>query len=56
MEHCLAAGGDFIIRIKNKAFNIYDTDGRKLVFTDWLRTVSETAEELNVYIRNSEKT
>ena len=55
MEHCLAAGGDFIIRIKNKAFNIYDADGGKLVFTDWLRTVSETAEELNVYIRNSEK-
>lgn len=32
MEHCLAAGGDFIIRIKNKAFNIYDADGGKLVF------------------------
>lgn len=55
MEHCLATGGDFIIRIKNKAFNIYDAGGGKLVFTDWLRTASETAEELNVYIRNSEK-
>ena len=55
MEHCLAAGGDFIIRIKNKAFNIYDAGGRKLILTDWLRTVGETAEELNVYVRNSEK-
>ena len=55
MEHCLAAGGDFIIRNKNKAFNIYDADGRKLVFADWLRTVGETAEELNAYVRNSEK-
>ncbi len=55
MEHCLAAGGDFIIRIKNKAFNIYDAGGRKLVFADWLRTVGETAEELNAYVRNSEK-
>lgn len=55
IEHCLAAGGDFIIRIKNKAFNIYDSDGGKLAFTDWLRTVGETAEELSVYIRNSEK-
>lgn len=55
IEHCLAAGVYFIIRIKNKAFNIYDADGRDLVFTDRLRTVGKTAEELNVYIRNSEK-
>lgn len=55
IESCLAVEGDFIIRIKNKAFNIYDADGRKLIFTDWLRTVGETAEELNIYIRNSEK-
>lgn len=53
--HCLAAGGDFIIRIRNKAFNICDASGRKLVFTDWLRTADESARELNVYIRNSEK-
>ena len=45
IEHCLASGGDFIIQIKNKAFNIYDASGRKLVFADWLRTVGETAEE-----------
>ncbi len=44
-----------IIRIKNKAFNLYDADGRKLVFTDWLRTVGENAEELRVSIRDSEK-
>ena len=55
IEHCLAAGGDFIVRIKNKAFHIYDASGRKLVFADWLRTVGETAEELTIYIRNSEK-
>lgn len=28
IEHCLAAGGDFIIRIKNKSFNIYDSGGK----------------------------
>lgn len=55
IEHCLTAGGDFIIRIKNKAFNIYDASGRKLVFADWLRTVGETAEEVSVFIKNSEK-
>ena len=25
MEHCLNSGGDFIIRIKNKPFNLYNT-------------------------------
>ena len=55
IEHCLASGGDFIIQIKNKAFNIYDAGGRKLVFADWLRTVGETAEGWNAYVRNSEK-
>lgn len=54
IEHCLAAGGDFIIRIKNKSFNIYDSGG-KLDFAGWPRTVGETAAELNVWIRNSEK-
>lgn len=55
IERCLAAETDFIIRIKNKAFSIYDADGRILVFTGWLRTAGEKAGELNVYIKNSQK-
>ncbi len=43
IEHCLAAGGDFIIRIKNKAFHIYDENGKKLVLSDWLCTIGNTA-------------
>lgn len=34
MEHCLDAGADFIIRIKNKAFNLYDKDGQKIGLAD----------------------
>ena len=55
IEHCLAAGRDFIIRIKNKPFHIYEENGRKLVLSGWLRTVGNTATHLNVFIRNSEK-
>lgn len=55
IEHCLAAGGDFIIRIRNKPFNIFDSSGKKMILSSWLGKVGETAEELNVYIRNSEK-
>lgn len=55
IEHCLAAGGDFIIRIRNKPFNIFDSSGKKMILSSWLGKAGETAEELNVYIRNSEK-
>ena len=55
IEHCLKAGADFIIRVRNKAFNLYDKDGQKIVFTDWLRTVGETAAECTIYINGSDK-
>ena len=55
IEHCLAAGSDFIIRIKNKPFHIYDENGKKIVLSDWLRTIGNTAAQLKVYIKNSEK-
>lgn len=55
IRHCLAAGGDFIIRIKNKPFNLYDSSGRKLSLADWLHTVGETAAEVSVYIRDNGK-
>lgn len=55
IEHCLAAGSDFIIRIKNKPFHIYDENGKKIVLSDWLRTIGNTAAQWKVYIKNSEK-
>ena len=55
IEHCLAAGSDFIIRIKNKPFHIYDGNGKKIVLSDWLRTIGNTAAQWKVYIKNSEK-
>lgn len=55
IEHCLSSGADFIIRIKNKSFNLYNSDGTKLVLADWLKTVGETAAQKCVYIKNSEK-
>ena len=55
MEHCLNAGADFIIRIKNKAFNLYDKDGQKIGWADWLGTVGEKAAECTVYMNGSDK-
>ena len=55
MEHCLKSGGDFIIRIKNKPFNLYNKQGEKILLSDWLKTVDKKAMELTVYIKDSHK-
>lgn len=55
IEHCLNRGGDFIIRIKNKPFNLYNQDGDKILLSDWLKTICEKAEELTIYIKGSNK-
>ena len=55
MEHCLNSGGDFIIRIKNKPFNLYHKQGEKILLSEWLKTVDKKVAELTVYIKNSNK-
>ncbi len=55
IEHCLNAGADFILRIKNKAFNLYDGSGQKIILADWLLTVDEKASECTIYINGSDK-
>lgn len=55
IEHCLKSGGEFIIRIKNKPFNLYNQDGKKILLSDWLKTLGKQAEELTVYIKDSNK-
>lgn len=55
IEHCLKSGGDFIIRIKNKPFNLYNKQGEKILLSDWLKTVGKKAMELTVYIKDSHK-
>lgn len=55
MEHCLNSGGDFIIRIKNKPFNLYNKQGEKILLSEWLKTVDKKVAELTVYIKNSNK-
>ncbi len=53
--HCLKGGGDFIIRIKNKPFNMYDGQGKKILLSDWLKTLGSEAGEISVYIKSSDK-
>ena len=53
IEYCLDNGRNFILRIKNKVFNLYDENKEKIVLTDWLKTVEKEVSEITVYFKNS---
>ena len=55
IEHCLKSGGEFIIRLKNKSFNLYNKQGEKILLSDWLETIGEKVSEITIYIKDSEK-
>lgn len=55
IEHCLKSGGEFIIRIKNKSFNLYNKNGEKVILSDWLKTLGKKAAEMTIYIKGSDK-
>ena len=54
IEYCLDNGGNFILRIRNKAFNLYDENKEKIILTDWLKKVKKDTSEITVYFKDSE--
>lgn len=34
IEHCLHSGDEFMIRIRNKSFNLYNKQGKKILLSD----------------------
>jgi len=53
IEYCLDAGADFIFRIKNKAFKLYDENCNEVNLLSFLNTADEenaNANEATVYI------
>lgn len=55
IKHCLKSGGEFIIRIRNKSFNLYNEYGEKILLSDWLKTIGKKAEEITINIKDSNK-
>ncbi len=55
MEYCLENGGDFILRIRNKAFNLYNAEREQVFLTDWLKTLDGGASCAMFYYRDSQK-
>lgn len=55
MEYCLGNGGDFILRIRNKAFNLYNAERKQVLLTDWLEMLDCGASSTLFYYRDSKK-
>ena len=51
MEHCMNAGADFVMRVRSKAFKMYDADGNTIQRTDLLCTVTEAPTDFSVYYK-----
>lgn len=56
IELCRTAGADFVMRLRNKAFNLYDKDGNVLLLTeDILKNVGTECQDFIVYYKAKNK-
>lgn len=56
IEHCQNAGADYIMRLRNKAFNLYDENGKPLHLTeDILKNIGTKCQGFTVYYKSKEK-
>lgn len=53
IEYCREAGADYILRIRNKAFNLYNEVGSEVILTDLLKNVKNTCCDFYLYYKNS---
>lgn len=55
MEHCIEQGGNFIIRLRNKAFNLYDENKEKMILSDCLKKADKGTYDIKAYFLDSKK-
>ena len=55
IEHCLAQQTDFILRIKNKAFKLYDKNGEESELSTVLKEVTEESCDFTLYYKQKEE-
>lgn len=56
IEHCQNAGADYIMRLCNKEFNLYDENGKTLHLTeDILKNIGTKCQGFTVYYKSKEK-
>lgn len=56
IEYCQQAGADFILRLRNKAFNLYDSQGNQIQLSKLLMDVDEaTGKDFAVFFKGTDK-
>lgn len=55
IEHCLRYGADFVMRLKNKAFLLYDSNGNTVMLSELLKSVAQDSRDFTVFYRNSDQ-
>lgn len=56
IEYCQKTGADFILRLRNKAFNLYDNKGNQIQLSDLLKEVDAvTGKDFTVFYKSSDK-
>lgn len=56
IEYCRQAGADFILRLRNKAFNLYDSQGNQIQLSKLLMDVDEaTGKDFAVFYKGTDK-
>ena len=51
IEYCIEKETDFILRIKNKAFKLFDKNGNEVVLSSILKDVNEQSSDFMLYYR-----
>lgn len=55
IEHCIKHGADFVLRVKNKSFKMYDEKENVITFEDILKDVGDTCKDTTVFVKMSDK-
>lgn len=55
IEYCCKVGADYILRIRNKAFKLYDEVGNEVVLSELLKNIADTCCDFHLYYMNSDK-
>ncbi len=55
IEYCLSCGADFVMRMKNKSFTLYDEAHNKTDLCEILKNVDKNASDIIVYWKGSDK-
>lgn len=55
IEYCKTHGADFVLRVRNKSFKMYDENGEEVSFSDLLKEVENDCKDFTVFIKMSDK-